>query len=511
MERGDEQMSNNSRKMYALSLWLLTLTLAACSPLDLVGSSPAATSQAQDAERATITIMANLHTSEVPSRTIELLLEEQTGFLLDIHWTPDGSYEEKFNAAMATDTLQEAVFLKNGEMLNLVRDPIRSGMFWEIGPLLADYPNLSRLKPEIMRNSSVDGRIYGIYQERPLSRQGIIYRKDWADRLGLAPPRTLEELYEMLRAFTQDDPDGNGLTDTFGLADRSDLVFGAFKTIATYFGVPNGWGEQNGRLVPEFMFPEYVHAMDFFRRLHDEGLMNRDFPVTAKTDQQELFITGQAGVYVGAMGDVNSLQLKAREADPSAVFDVHNRIAGPLGERVWATTGYGSLVLFPKSSVTSKDELADMLTFFDRLMEPKTANLLRWGIEGEHHTLQNGRAIPSDDIAKMQKDVTPYHALEVGGPGTIENYLQSDYNLEAKDKAELLTRDNETMLVDNPILGLDSPTNNERGARLYEAVQDATYQYMLGMIDEQGFQQVVERWLELGGQTIITEYNSSRL
>jgi putative aldouronate transport system substrate-binding protein len=504
-------MGNNSRKMYALSAIVLLMILAACSPLDMVGGSPAATSQAKDAERATITIMANLHTSEVPSRTIELLLEEQTGFKLDIHWTPDGSYEEKFNAAMATDTLQEAVFLKNGEMLNLVRDPIRSGMFWEIGPLLEDYPNLSRLNAEILHNSSVDGRVYGIYQERPLSRQGLIYRKDWADRLGLAPPRTIDELYEMLRAFTQDDPDGNGRMDTFGLADRSDLVFGAFKTIASYFGVPNGWGEQEGQLMPDFMFPEYMHTMNFFRRLHEEGLMNRDFPVTAKTDQQELFITGQAGVYVGAMGDVNSLQLRAREAESGAVFDVHNRIAGPLGERVWATTGYGTLVLFPKSSVANEDELADILTFFDRLMEPETANLLRWGIEGEHHTIRSGRAVPSDDIAKMQKDVTPYHALEIGGPSTIEDYLQFDFNLEAKDKAELLTRDNESMLVYNPALMLDSPTNNERGARLFESIQDATYQYILGMIDEQGFRQAVERWLELGGQAIIDEYNADRL
>jgi len=503
-------MCNNSSKMYALStLVLILFVINACSPSGMAGGGRTASSQERDADRAAITIMANLHAAEVPSETIELLLEEKTGYLLDLHWTPDGSYEEKFNAAMATDTLPEAVFLKNGEMLDLVRDPIRSGMFWEIGPLLADYPNLSKLKPEILRNSSVDGRIYAIYQERPMSRQGIIYRKDWADRLGLDAPQTLEDLYGLLRAFTYDDPDGNGKQDTFGLADRSDLIFGAFKTVATYFGVPNGWGEKDGQLLPEFMFPEYIEAMNFFRRLHEEGLINRDYPVTAKTDQQELFITGQAGVYVGAMGDVNSLQLKAREANPRALFDVHNRIAGPKGERVWATTGYGTLVLFPKSSVTSEEELGDMLTLFDRLMEPELANLLRWGIEGEHYTIQNGSAVPIDDIAKMQKDVKAYHALEVGGPGSIEGYLGSDFMLDVKDKAERLTRDNESMLVYNPTLMLDSPTFNERGARLYEYIQDATYQYMLGMIGEEAFRGVVDRWLAEGGRSMIDEYSAA--
>src|SRR5690606_24028410 len=104
-----------SATMYALSsLVLLLFTVNACSPLDRAASGPAAQTQERDADRAPITIMANLHTPEVPSETIELLLEEKTGYRLDLHWTPDGSYEEKFNAAMATDTLQEAVFLKNG-------------------------------------------------------------------------------------------------------------------------------------------------------------------------------------------------------------------------------------------------------------------------------------------------------------------------------------------------------------------------------------------------------------
>ena len=60
-------------------------------------------------------------------------------------------------------------------------------------------------------------------------------RKDWLDRLGLEPPETLEEYYEVIRAFTLDDPDGNGVQDTIGLTltsklGRSSPFFGAFGT-----------------------------------------------------------------------------------------------------------------------------------------------------------------------------------------------------------------------------------------------------------------------------------------
>ena len=93
----------------------------------------------------------------------------------------------------------------------------------------------------------VDGKVYSLYQGRPLSRQGLIYRKDWADNLGLSAPKTVDEFYEMARAFSEDDPDGNGKNDTIGLTDRSDLIFGVFKTIASWHGTPNNWGEKDGR------------------------------------------------------------------------------------------------------------------------------------------------------------------------------------------------------------------------------------------------------------------------
>ena len=91
---------------------------------------------------------------------------------------------------------------KNAASLSYFRDEIRSGLFWEIGPYLEDYPNLQRLKPEVLKNTAIDGKLYSLYQERALARSGIIYRKDWADRLGLSAPETLDDLYEMLKGFT---------------------------------------------------------------------------------------------------------------------------------------------------------------------------------------------------------------------------------------------------------------------------------------------------------------------
>lgn len=494
-------------KRYVLLALIMLALMAACVGLSRVWTS--GPTNASENQRPHISIMANLHTAEVPSDTIEKIIEERTGTQLSIQWVPDGSYDEKVYASIATGTLPKVLYLKNAASLSYFKDEIRSGLFWEIGPYLDSYPNLSALKPEVLKNTSVDGKLYSLYQERALSRQGIIYRKDWADRLGLSAPGTLEELYEMLKRFTYDDPDGNGLDDTIGLTDRNDLIYGAFKTISSYFGTPNNWGWYQDSLQPEFRFPKYMETMKFFRKLHEEGLINRDFPITSKKDQQELFITGKAGVYVGAMSDVLSLEAKLKANDPDAVLDVHNRVRGPNGYGVWATQGYGTVVLFPKSAIPTEAELKEVLAFYNELMSAELANYMYWGIEGEHYTVQDGKAMAVDSYNLREKDVKPYQALMIGGSSTIDGMLQPVNKNEAKDKAERLILDNENFLFNDPTVPLESVRYNEIGVRLEESIRDATYQFILGMIDEAGYEAQVERWLEEGGEEIIKEFNEA--
>ncbi|PZD94198.1 ABC transporter substrate-binding protein [Paenibacillus sambharensis] len=459
-------------------------------------------------KRMTLTIMADLHTPQVPGDRIERELEALTGTELVIDWVPDDSYDEKMQAAFATGSLPQAVYIKNAASLEMYRQAFRSGLFWEIGPLLSEFPHLRKLETEVLRNTAVDGKIYGLYQERPLSRQGIIYRKDWADRLGLKEPTTIDELYVMLKRFTEEDPDGNGLDDTVGLANRSDLVYGAFKTVGSYFGTPNGWGIDNGRLKPEFMFRAYKETLQFFRKLHQEGLMNRNFAVTGKQDQADLFVSGRAGVYIGAMVNVQTLHAQLQAVDPDAELDVHNRIYGPQGYGIWSIPGYSSVVLFPKSAVATEGELRSILAFYDKLMTPQAANLLFWGVEQEHYQLVDGRAVLQEPYSRFEEEVKPYQALQIGGPRTID-MLKPDYELPARDKAEALTLENEAYLIDDPTAALDSRTSSALGIRLQEIIRDATFQYIMGDLDDKGFDQAVLQWMEKGGSDIVAEYNEA--
>lgn len=94
------------------------------------------------------------------------------------------------------------------------------GLFKDLTPYLDDMPNVQRMFEEVPKSkvmaTSEDGKIYGIpkymnFKPQVGSRQYI--NKQWLDALGLEIPETLEELTTVLKAFAEQDPNGNGEAD----------------------------------------------------------------------------------------------------------------------------------------------------------------------------------------------------------------------------------------------------------------------------------------------------------
>ncbi|WP_239615699.1 extracellular solute-binding protein [Cohnella mopanensis] len=472
--------------------------------------SKAAESKAPESEGPTkITIMLPLNIAETPPDTVKKEIERLTNTELTYQFFPADTYEEKLNASFATGSLPQVTYLKNQATFLLLKDAIRDGQFWEIGPYLSEFKNLSKLKEFTLNNTKVDGKLYTLYIGRPLARQGIIYRKDWADKLGLKAPETVDELLEMAKQFTLNDPDGDKKANTVGLADRNDLVYGAFKTVASWFGTPNNWGEQDGQLLPEFMFQEYIDSMDYLKKFRDGGFMNKDFAATSKTDQVSLFTSGNAGMYIGAMSDVNALQKDLVKNVPDAVVDTLALIKGPSGQATsWSIPGYNNVLVFPKSAVKDEAELKKILAFYDKVMTPEVANTLFWGIEGVHYEVVDGKAKETDNKDKIEREVKGFKDSLIGEPET-NGQLEPYHTLEARIHAEEFTIENAKIAIADPAAALDSPTYTAQGVQLQDIIKDATYKYIYGSIDVAGFKKMVDNWKSRGGQKIIDEINAA--
>ncbi|AOZ93096.1 extracellular solute-binding protein [Paenibacillus crassostreae] len=516
-------MKKKSFSMLLTALLTFSVVLSACSGGNNNNgtTAPAASSnegtntvvaekEAEPAAPTEIKIMLPLNTSESPPDTIKNEIEKLTNTKLTYQFFPADTYEEKLNASFATGSLPQVTYLKNQTTFIQMKEAIKDGQFWEIGPYLEEFPNLNKMKPEILNNTKVEGMLYSLYIGRPLARQGMIYRKDWADKLGLSAPANTDELFEMAKAFTEQDPDGNGQKDTTGISDRNELTYGAFKTVSSWFGTPNAWAEKDGQLAPEFTFQQYIDTMDFFKKAREAGYMNQDFAATSKTDAVNMFTSGKAGLYIGgSMQDIDSLNKDLIKNFPDAVLDTHSMVAGPDGNFAqWMIPGYNNVVLFPKSAVKDEAELKKILAFFDQMMTPEISNLMYWGIEGTHYTVEDGKAKPAEDKELIEREVKGYKDSVIGEAET--NGMYESYNiLPGRIHAEQLLLENVKVGVADPTAALESATFTEQGVELQQIITDATYKYIYDQIDKAGFEKEVESWKSRGGSKIIEEFNAS--
>lgn len=181
-------------------------------------------------------------------------VEEMTGVKIDVNFVPTLSYVDKITAFIASKTLP-MVFTANSSVLknnNLLMALDRDG-FWALDDYIRDYPELYNfIGEQVWENSKIHGKIYGIPRLRILPRNGAIIRQDWLDNLGLEAPETFDELYEVAKAFTENDPDGNGVADSVGIVTAyqgaGNRGWNGFQTLATAFGAPNGWAYVDGEM-----------------------------------------------------------------------------------------------------------------------------------------------------------------------------------------------------------------------------------------------------------------------
>lgn len=169
---------------------------------------------------------------------IEKQVEDYTNVNLDVMWTPKDNYEDKLNLVLAGGGNEMPQILATETKSPAIINAAKAGALWDVESLLQEFPHLKNSKEVVNDNIRIGGKLYGIYRGRPLGRNGMTYRKDWADNLGLNKPETIDDIYNMLYAFTYNDPDGNGKDDTYGLALTKYTA--PLDIIQTWFGAPNG-------------------------------------------------------------------------------------------------------------------------------------------------------------------------------------------------------------------------------------------------------------------------------
>ncbi|MEI7025855.1 extracellular solute-binding protein [Paenibacillus sp. y28] len=484
---------------------LLTGSLAACSSGNS-GEAPGAAEGAKDNSPVAISI-AMPQVGDIPAKgnAVEQAIESYTNTKLDIQWIPNSAYDEKVNVMITSGELPKIIKLN---YVPTVVSSIQSDLFWEIGPYLKDYKNLSSQNQQHYDNISVDGKLYGVPLFRDIGRATYNYRKDWFDSMGLQLPKSLDDWYNIQVALTTKDPDKNGKNDTYGMVLNKSYLDGAsalMTRLAVSIGGVNRWGVIDGKMTPEFMTKEYMDVMKLFRKMFAEKLINQDFPAVDGTETGKMFDSGRIGIGNSVAGAAKSQHDRTSQAVPSAVVD-NAPFEGPQGIRLAAEPGHNGFLAVPKSAVKTEAELKQVLTFMDKLMDEPMSTLQMRGIEGTHYVkLPDGRT-EFKDFAAFQREVKPYRDNLLN----IEGYnvpLLKDTPL--GEKGTRLARENVKYAIANPVLTLTSATFSERGKGLEQMINDAQTKYIMGKIDDAGWEEAVSKWRKAGGDQMIKEYEES--
>lgn len=495
-----------SKYIVPVSLTVILSVAAGCGPAaqpEASSGSEKPPEQAAVQTRPKITMMNVAIEPEPPapdSPTMKLI-REYTQTDLEVMWIPSNTYDDKLNVTIASGQLPMMIAVRDGKAPSII-NAVRSGLFWEIGPYLEDYPHLSNMNPLVKTNLSTDGKIYGIPQHQFLTRTGVTFRKDWLDALGLQEPKSIDDLYQVIKAFTLNDPDTNGKHDTIGLAEYGALS--GFGAMLVYHGGPVKWELKDGQLIPEHMTPEYMSTMKFYKRLFDEKLINADFPTLKGNQMSELFEKGKAGMIIGGKQVAFEREPNLNRNVPGSQIDIVTQISGPKGIRSAATAGFSSVYMFPKTSVKNEEDLKNVLTFWDRMAGKEVQNLLVWGIEGEHYKIENGLFVRTPDgNERFQREINALRQLRSHDVSLVSKGIMGAMRTKVEESYAI----DDPFAVNNPAFSLISNTWTERGNELDKLIEDARVKFVLGAIDENEWNKVVEQWLQKGGDKVIEEYN----
>ncbi|MBN2884232.1 MAG: extracellular solute-binding protein [Clostridia bacterium] len=158
-----------------------------------------------------------------------------------------------------------------------------SGLIIPVNEFIPDIHGYVDLPDEILASyTDKDGNIWGLPTSDDISLPRRIYNKEWLDAYGMGEPKSIDELYEFARYIAFEDPDGNGVDDTY-IAAFSDVdIMNSLADIFIYLGCqhagfyPVTYDPGTGEYISACETEAFKEAIAFIGMMVQQGLLMRD-------------------------------------------------------------------------------------------------------------------------------------------------------------------------------------------------------------------------------------------
>ena len=237
-------------------------------------------------EKVHLTALISKHSLTKDVNEMKWLQELEDACNVDVEWQQiSADWDQKKPAMFASGEIPDILVCATADS-----DYVQyNGLFEDLKPLIEQYaPNLQQFfkdKPEAEAlATTMDGQIYGTpkYQSVWPNTNGTMYiNQEWLDAVDMEVPTTWDELEQVLIAFKDKDPNGNGQADEipmdfnggFNSAYGLNQLLGC-TGLQLSSNNPQGYFAEDGQVKNYYVDERFKRVCQFAQKLWSEGLIN---------------------------------------------------------------------------------------------------------------------------------------------------------------------------------------------------------------------------------------------
>lgn len=414
---------------------------------------------------------------------------KNVGVTIDWREPANGQAAEQFNLILATRNLPDIMYYNWATAYPGGPDAaISDGKIIALNDYIEQYaPNFYaylEAHPDIRQEITTDsGNIYcfpGVYTytneasnvwQDAITRDpyeesfiGLVVRKDLLDQAGLDIPVTLDDWYQVLKAF-QDMGIKYPLSCQAMMLTMAQCFNSAFDLTVPCAGYDIGnmafARNKDGSIFYGPAQDAYKEYLAFMNKLYTEGLLDPDFMVQDRTNVQTKVINGEVGAWVEMMptglGNLRAQVLAENPDSPFYPVGVLNPVL-EAGQKLIYKQGNAAYIGAGAVITTSCQDIATACKVLDYGWSEEGNRLLNWGIEGVSYEFVDGWPQLTDAIVHNNEGLAPSEAFSIYR--NLNGPYPMDHSQRLVSKRDYSLADGE---VDENLKSLDLWTSSANG------------------------------------------------
>lgn len=380
-------MKNCKQVIGVLLTAAMLLLMIACGNSSQGESPPSTSAGAASGGPAEISIMITGDNTPPENNSVLKEIEAKTNVRLKVTYVSLADVTSKLNTLIVSNSLPDIFRTPSVSVAEQLK---QNGMLTELSEYIKDAPSIQAELGENLANSPLnnEGKTYALFSADADYAQNMNIRTDWLKNVGMEMPTDLESLYDVLYAFTYNDPNKNNQNDTIGLGVSIVANWNNFTSILGAYGIAvhsNGLRPlqlEDGTVTTGLKHENFLEAVKYFRRLYQDGVMDPDFATIPTMDSFGKLWNGKVGAFdFQCAGPTNNWMPSRYTEDPVPTFDFAE-IKGPSGVAAQGEQ-YPSYNLSILVSSACKDPAA-AVRLLDFLLSEEGNCLVSLGVEGKH-------------------------------------------------------------------------------------------------------------------------------